>query len=185
MLFLWQRNMAEEVHQKYDFIDPHDPMSDGSPFIAESESPKHQYDAEYTNQIKATEGFHVDLIPIPSFWNGILPDDVNSKYTIEAANAAIEEFNRLNRLKGADLKLIKILNSNFLMVSGMIFFLTLQCSDGCFYEAKIYMPISSDCELMKFWPAKFWPRSRKDKNTNEEGGAEPEGSQIIGKKMKK
>ncbi|TXG70244.1 hypothetical protein EZV62_005179 [Acer yangbiense] len=85
-----------EVHQKYDFIDPHDPMWVRSPFIAKSELPKHQYFAEYANQLRDTE--------------------------------------------------------------------------------------ASDYELVKFRPAKFWPR--KDKNTNEEGSAEPEGSQIIGKNRK-
>ena len=48
------QNMAE-VHQKYDFIDPRDPMWDRSPFIAKSDLPKHQYFAEYANQLRDTE----------------------------------------------------------------------------------------------------------------------------------
>ncbi|KAK0599097.1 hypothetical protein LWI29_002352 [Acer saccharum] len=175
--------MAEEVHQKYEFIDTYDPIFRG-PFIteSESESPKHQYFDEYANQLKATEGFHVDLIPIPSVcctW--ILPYDVNSKLTIVAANAAIKEF---NRLKGADLQLFKLLNSNTKMTSRVLFFLTFQCSDGFFYEAKIYKGVIGDNELVMFRPSKFWPR--KDKYTiEEEGSAEPAGSQIIGNKRKK
>ncbi|KAK4852176.1 hypothetical protein QYF36_021655 [Acer negundo] len=173
----------EEVHQKYDYIDPHDPMRDCSPFIAKSDSPKHQFFVEYANQLKDTEGFHVDLIPIQSVcctW--ILPQNVNSPMIIEAAKAAIEEFNRLNRLKGANLKLSQILSSNCMMIESILFFLTFQCSDGCFYEAKIYQHTKSDYEFVKFRPAKFWPR--KNKYTYEEGGAEPKGSQIIAKRRK-
>ncbi|TXG65190.1 hypothetical protein EZV62_006465 [Acer yangbiense] len=160
------QNMAE-VHQKYDFIDPHDPMWDCSPFIAKSDSPKHQYFVEYANQLKDTEGFHVDLIPIQSVcctW--ILPQNVNSPMIIKAAKTAILKFEELNRLKGANLTLDQILSCNY----------------DCFYEAKIYLHMARDYELVMFRPAKFWPR--KNKYTNEEGGAEPEGSQIIGKKRK-
>ncbi|KAK1581091.1 hypothetical protein Q3G72_003011 [Acer saccharum] len=105
--------MAEEVHQKYDFIDPHDPMWDCSPFIAKSDSPKHQYFIEYANQLKDTEGFHVDLIPIQSVcctW--ILPQNVNSPMIIKAAKTAILKFEELNRLKGANLTLDQILSCN-------------------------------------------------------------------------
>ncbi|KAK0600441.1 hypothetical protein LWI29_015066 [Acer saccharum] len=176
--------MAEEAHQKYDFIDPHDPMWDCSPFIAKSDSPKHQYFIEYANQLKDTEGFHVDLIPIQSVcctW--ILPQNVNSPMIIKAAKTAILKFEELNRLKGANLTLDQILSCNCMMIDRILFFLTFQCSDGCFYEAKIYLHMARDYELVMFRPAKFWP-SIKNKNTNEECGAEPEGSQIIGKKGK-
>ncbi|KAK1587263.1 hypothetical protein Q3G72_011223 [Acer saccharum] len=127
-----------EVHQKYDFIDPYDPMWDRSPFKAKSDLPKHQYFAEYANQLRDTEG--------------------------------------------ANLKLRQILSSNCVLLESVLYFLTFQCSDNCFYEAKIYLH-DSGYELVKFRSAKFWPR--KDKNTNEEGGAELEGSQIIGKNRKK
>ena len=63
-------------------------------------------------------------------------------------------------MQGANLNLGQILNSNCVMVSGMIYFLTLQCSDGLFYEAKIYMPITGDCQLFIFRPAKYWPWPR-------------------------
>ncbi|KAK1587638.1 hypothetical protein Q3G72_015200 [Acer saccharum] len=168
-----------EVHQKYDFIDPYDPMWDCSPFKAKSDLPKHQYFAEYANQLRDTEGFHVDLIPIAACSRWILPRDVNSPMTIEAAEAAIKE---INTLKGANLKLRQILSSNCVLLESVLYFLTFQCSDNSFYEAKIYLH-DSGYELVKFRSAKFWPR--KSKYTNEEGGAEPEGSQIIGKKRKK
>ncbi|KAK1577924.1 hypothetical protein Q3G72_006783 [Acer saccharum] len=168
-----------EVHQKYDFIDPYDPMWDRSPFKAKSDLPKHQYFAEYANQLRDTEGFHVDLIPIASCSRWILPRNVNSPMTIKAAEAAIKEF---NTLKGANLKLRQILSSNCMLLESVLYFLTFQCSDNSFYEAKIYLH-DSGYELVKFRSAKFWPR--KSKYTNEEGGAEPEGSQIIGKKRKK
>ncbi|KAK3222095.1 hypothetical protein Dsin_009120 [Dipteronia sinensis] len=61
--------------------------------------------------------------------------------------------------EGASLKLIDIMASNGVMVSG-ISYLTLKCDDGHFYEAKIYMPITGDCELDIFRPAKYWPWPR-------------------------
>ncbi|KAK0598003.1 hypothetical protein LWI29_030710 [Acer saccharum] len=142
-----------EVHQKYDFIDPYDPMWDRSPFKAKSDLPKHQYFAEYANQLRDTEGFHVDLIPIAACSRWILPRDVNSPMTIEAAEAAIKEF---NTLKGANLKLRQILSSNCMLLESVLYFLTFQCSDNSFYEAKIYLH-DSGYQLVKFRSAKFWP----------------------------
>ncbi|KAK0601033.1 hypothetical protein LWI29_020718 [Acer saccharum] len=150
-----QQNMSE-VHQKYDFIDPYDPFWDGSPYIAEpTDKP---YFVEYANQLKTTEGFHVDLIPKSICCTGIVPEDVDSEGTIIAAKAAVEEF---NRLKGALFKLSKILNANCLIISSLLYFLTLQCSDGRFYEAKIDLQFrNKGCELVMFRPAKYYPRPR-------------------------
>ncbi|KAK1588801.1 hypothetical protein Q3G72_027212 [Acer saccharum] len=179
------QNMAEEVHRKYEFIYPPDGSWDHTPVKAESDSPEDQIFAVYENQLTATEGFHAQLPAEPDIpdacYDWIMPDEVDSKWTIKAANAAIKKF---NELKGADLKLIDIKDSNSQMVAGLIHFLTLQCSDGHIYEAKIYMPITGDCELYIFRPAKYWPWPRKDKNKNEEGDAEHEGSKVIGKKRK-
>ncbi|KAK4843567.1 hypothetical protein QYF36_010023 [Acer negundo] len=123
------QNMAEEMYQKYDFIDPYDPRWDGSPY--EAKPIDKPYFVEYANQLKTTEG--------------------------------------------ADLKLSKILNANCHIISSALYFLTLQCSDGLFYEAKIDMRFRDEgCALVMFRPAKYFPRTRKDKNTNDEGGAEPE-----------
>ncbi|KAI9186566.1 hypothetical protein LWI28_018604 [Acer negundo] len=117
------QNMAEEMYQKYDFIDPYDPRWDGSPY--EAKPTDKPYFVEYANQLKTTEG--------------------------------------------ADLKRSKILNANCHIISSALYFLTLQCSDGLFYEAKIDMRFRDEgCALVMFRPAK------KDKNTNDEGGAEPE-----------
>ncbi|TXG59425.1 hypothetical protein EZV62_013998 [Acer yangbiense] len=177
--------MAEEFHRKCEFIYPPDGSWDHTPVKAESDSPEDQIYAVYANQLRATEGFHAQPPAEPDIPDAccdwIVPDEVDSKWTIEAANAAIKKF---NELKGADLRLIDIKDSNSQMVAGFIHFLTLQCSDDHFYEAKIYMPITGDCQLFIFRPAKYWPWPRKDKNTNEEGDAEPEGSQVIGKKRK-
>ncbi|KAK3222118.1 hypothetical protein Dsin_009143 [Dipteronia sinensis] len=170
---------------EYEFIDPQDGTWDGSPIKAESDSLEDQLFAVYANQLKDTEGFHVQLPDGPNihddWYDWIRPDRLDSECTIEAADAAIK---KLNELKGAKLKLIDIKASNSQMVSGTIHFLTLKCSDDHFYEAKIYMPITGDCELDIFRRAKYWPWPRKDKNTNEEDDAEPEESQVIGKKRK-
>ncbi|KAL5578410.1 hypothetical protein UlMin_020109 [Ulmus minor] len=154
---------------QYEFMDHFDPLWDGSPYKA---VPTDKPDfIEYANQLKTTEGFHVEVIPKSKYYSLIVPERVDSKYTIEAANLAVEEF---NRLKGADLKLSKILNANCLLVSRALFFLTLQCVDGCFYEAKIYLGFGTESnELVMFRPAKYYPRpSRKDNDTNEEGCSE-------------
>ncbi|KAL5543536.1 hypothetical protein UlMin_007320 [Ulmus minor] len=150
---------------QYEFIDPFDSFWDGSPYKPEKND-KADF-IQYANQLKTTEGFHVDVIP-KKLWSGIVPESVDSEDTIEAANLAVEEF---NRLKGADLKLSKVLNTNCLFVTRTLFFLTLQCLDGCFYEAKIYFGYGiHTSELVMFRPAKYYPRPRKDEETNEGGG---------------
>ncbi|KAK2638145.1 hypothetical protein Ddye_025940 [Dipteronia dyeriana] len=88
--------MAEKVHKKYDFIDPYDPRWDGTPY--EAKPTDKPYFVEYANQLKTTEGFHVDLIPKSILCTWVIPYNVDSKYTVEAANSAVDEFNRLDGL---------------------------------------------------------------------------------------
>ncbi|KAK3217771.1 hypothetical protein Dsin_011741 [Dipteronia sinensis] len=72
-----------------------------------------------------------------------------------------QQLKSLTGLRGANLKLSQIRNSNLLMISSALYFLTLECSDGCFYEAKIDMKFRGEGrELVMFRPAKYFPRPR-------------------------
>ncbi|KAK2638645.1 hypothetical protein Ddye_026440 [Dipteronia dyeriana] len=193
--------MAEEVHQKYDFIDPYDSFLDGSPYKAKPTDKPWFF--EYVNQLKTTEVLflfpfllylkHHSVFMLISLLNhslamGFYPIVLTERTPLKQLTQQLKSLTGLSFMgRGADLKLSKILNANCLLISNALYFLTLQCSDGLVYEAKIDMPVIRDegRELVMFRPAKYFPRPRKDKNTNEEGDAEPEGLQVVGKKRKK
>ena len=71
-------------------------------------------------------------------------------------------------MQGANLKLRQILSSNCVLLESVLYFLTFQCSDNSFYEAKIYLH-DSGYELVKFRSAKFWPRYCYSKTNEVEG----------------
>ncbi|KAF4366595.1 hypothetical protein F8388_004259 [Cannabis sativa] len=127
--------MAEEEAPCYDFIDPvgYDwdctPSRKGPPISNDNFDPKIlRYDSDedeeailhYINQLE-------------------LSDDC-----IDAAYAAVEEF---NNLKGADLKFLKLLSVTSRITGGIFYFLTLQCTDERFYEAKIFITLEGARDL--------------------------------------
>ncbi|XP_062105596.1 uncharacterized protein LOC133817187 [Humulus lupulus] len=171
-------NMEEEVvlvagnnsnnNKKYDFIDPYDPYWDGKPYPTPKSKPVDPYpdpdepeDFEedvliVVNQLKLTDGFHVDYLPKGRRqWLAFNVRSADDEGGWKASRAAVAEF---NRLKGADLKLSKVLSVLSRMAAGVHYDLTLQCTDGCFYEARIFMGIGDAIELITFRPAKHWPR---------------------------
>ncbi|KAK3222088.1 hypothetical protein Dsin_009113 [Dipteronia sinensis] len=123
----------------------------------------------------------MDLIYLMTVAIGLCPTNLTQSGPLKLLTQQLKSLTSLRVLVSS---LSTLRHPSILMVSGFIHFLTLKCSDGALYEAKIYMPITGDCKLKIFRPAKYWPWLRKDKNTNEEDDTEPEGSQIIGKKRK-
>ncbi|XP_062113964.1 uncharacterized protein LOC133824973 [Humulus lupulus] len=166
-------NMEEEVvlvagnnsnnNKKYDFIDPY---WDGKPYPTLKSKPIYPYPDQpddfeedlliVVNQLKLTDSFHVDYLPKGRRqWLAFNVRSADDERGWKASLAAVAEFNRLN---GADLKLSKVLSVLSGMAAGVHYDLTLQCTDGCFYEARIFMEIGDAIELITFRPAKHWPR---------------------------
>ncbi|KAM6552481.1 hypothetical protein CsatB_013243 [Cannabis sativa] len=107
-------------------------------------------------QLLETDGFHVDYLPNEHKrnWYQIIMGNPSCKYTIEAANLAIAEY---NKLEGANLELREIINVLSKMVGGLYFALTLQCTDGKYYEVKV-LTLGPKIDLEMFRPAKHYPR---------------------------
>lgn len=51
-----------------------------------------------------------------------------------------------NCFQGKNLDFIKIVRANQQLVNGKMFYLTFEASDGCFYEAKVFVPPSFEPE---------------------------------------
>ncbi|KAF4377599.1 hypothetical protein G4B88_006879, partial [Cannabis sativa] len=128
---------------KYDFIEEMDPYYDGKTFPpSDSDDDDSEDEAGWLsviNQLKLTDGFQVDHLPNnQANWSSFVVESfykTYDKYTIEAAHAAIAEF---NKLKGANLELKKIVTSIFSLGPREYSF-TLECTDGCYYEARVFM----------------------------------------------
>uniref|UniRef100_A0A803PLA4 Cystatin domain-containing protein n=1 Tax=Cannabis sativa TaxID=3483 RepID=A0A803PLA4_CANSA len=101
--------------------------------------------------------FHADKPKKRFYWTSFVVDKVTSQDCIDAAHVAVEEF---NNLKGADLKFLKLLNVTSRITGGIFYFLTLQCTDERFYEAKIFITLEGARDLFMFRPAKHYPRPR-------------------------
>ncbi|XP_030502106.1 uncharacterized protein LOC115717277 isoform X2 [Cannabis sativa] len=167
---LTNKNMAEEEAPCYDFIDPvgYDwdctPSRKGPPISNDNFDPKIlRYDSDedeeailhYINQLELSDGFHADKPKKRFYWTSFVVDKVTSQDCIDAAYAAVEEF---NNLKGADLKFLKLLSVTSRITGGIFYFLTLQCTDERFYEAKIFITLEGARDLFMFRPAKHYPR---------------------------
>ncbi|XP_030486004.2 uncharacterized protein LOC115702717 isoform X2 [Cannabis sativa] len=155
---------------KYDFIEEMDPYWDGKTFPSDSSDDDDSEDEagwlSVINQLKLTDGFQVDHLPNnQANWSSFVVESfykTYDKYTIEAAHAAIAEF---NKLKGANLELKKIITSIFSLGPREYSF-TLECTDGCYYEARVFMVGKEKFDLTIFRPAKHYPRPTPAETSN-------------------
>ncbi|KAF4404021.1 hypothetical protein G4B88_014477, partial [Cannabis sativa] len=147
---LTNKDMAEEEAPCYDFIDPVGYDWDCTPF---RKGPPHPTKISIPKYFD----FHADKPKKRFYWTSFVVDKVTSQDCIDAAHVAVEEF---NNLKGADLKFLKLLNVTSRITGGIFYFLTLQCTDERFYEAKIFITLEGARDLFMFRPAKHYPRPR-------------------------
>ncbi|PON52949.1 Cystatin domain containing protein [Trema orientale] len=93
--------------------------------------------ARYKETLQRTEGFCIDesvgFLPIIAGIGHMDPDDEDA---ISGAKAAVEA---LNARTGQNLELRRIVRVNAQAVAGELLYITLQASDDCFYEAKVYI----------------------------------------------
>ena len=61
-------------------------------------------------------------------------------------------------LQGTNLGFHRLVRATSKLMVGMLAYMTLQCTDGCFYEAKVYRRFSNPWELYIFRLAKHYPR---------------------------
>ncbi|XP_060972732.1 uncharacterized protein LOC115725501 isoform X4 [Cannabis sativa] len=116
-------------------------------------------------QLLETDGFHVDYLPNKhkrNWYQKILGNSC-CKYTIEAANLAVAEY---NKLEGANLEITEIIN--VIQIGFDYYYLTLQCTDGKYYEVKVFLQMSPEIDLEMFRPAKHYPRPTTTTTTSEE-----------------
>ncbi|KAF4349507.1 hypothetical protein F8388_008450 [Cannabis sativa] len=116
-------------------------------------------------QLLQTDGFHVDYLPNKhkrNWYQKILGNSC-CKYTIEAANLAVAEY---NKLEGANLEIREIIN--VIQIGFDYYYLTLQCTDGKYYEVKVFLQMSPEIDLEMFRPAKHYPRPTTTTTTTSE-----------------
>ncbi|KAF4366591.1 hypothetical protein F8388_004255 [Cannabis sativa] len=163
---LTNKDMAEEEAPCYDFIDPvgYDwdctPFRKGPPHPTTISIPKYfvtiQMKTRKLSFIISTNSNSLMIFMLISRKNDFTGlHKVTSQDCIDAAHVAVEEF---NNLKGADLKFLKLLNVTSRITGGIFYFLTLQCTDERFYEAKIFITLEGARDLFMFRPAKHYPR---------------------------
>ncbi|XP_060972735.1 uncharacterized protein LOC133038666 isoform X1 [Cannabis sativa] len=129
------------------------PVSDSS----DEEDDEYEQDWAIVNkQLIETDGFHVDYLPNQHKrnWYQKILGISSCKYAIDAANLAIAEY---NKLEGANLELREIINVMYEMTGGLYYALTLQCTDGKYYEVKV-LKLGPKIDLEMFRPAKHYPR---------------------------
>ncbi|XP_062102686.1 multicystatin-like isoform X1 [Humulus lupulus] len=121
----------------------------------------------YMEQVMKWEGFHVDDFDIPFEHTEVLivPSTNKSSGVKDAAKFAVEEYNK-DKLEAIKLKRIVKWNYNQMIVKGMWYFMTLEATNGCFYEAKVYLSPWDDETLSNileiFRLAKFYPMTTHD-----------------------
>uniref|UniRef100_A0A803QT05 Cystatin domain-containing protein n=2 Tax=Cannabis sativa TaxID=3483 RepID=A0A803QT05_CANSA len=154
-------NTNNNNNNKYDFIEEMDPYWDGKTFPSDSSDDDDSEDEAgwltVINQLKLTDGFQVDHLPnSKAIWSALVVESFYKTYdkcTIEAAHAAVAEF---NKLKGANLELKRIVTSLYSSPGEYSF--TLECTDGCYYEARVFIVGKEKFDLTIFRPAKHYPR---------------------------
>ncbi|PON52948.1 Cystatin domain containing protein [Trema orientale] len=91
----------------------------------------------YRENVRRTEGFYIGenlgRLPIIA---GISHMDPNDEDAISGAKAAVEA---LNARTGQNLELKRIVRVNAQAVAGVLLYITLEASDDCFYESKVYI----------------------------------------------
>ncbi|POO01602.1 Proteinase inhibitor I25, cystatin, conserved region [Trema orientale] len=112
---------------------------------------------EFHRQIHESEGFYVGPWPLECnyYGAGITPYDSNDEKAIAAAKFAVEasDYNKDGR---GHLEYKRIVRINMLWTEGLLFYITLQASDQCFYEAKVLEGFDSTHKLEMFRPAQHY-----------------------------
>ncbi|KAM6552478.1 hypothetical protein CsatB_013240 [Cannabis sativa] len=116
-------------------------------------------------QLLQTDGFHVDYLPNKhkrNWYQKIIMGCTSYKYTIEAANLAVAEY---NKLQGVNLEIREIIN---VIIRGFdYYYLTLECTDGKYYEVQV-LKMGPKVDLDMFRPAKHYPRPTTTTTTTSE-----------------
>lgn len=110
------------------------------------------------------------------------PAGLTEPHAISIATSAVEEFNRLKvcfqfyihwgfififiyynfivtlQSQGTKLEFSRVVRMTGVHMTGLLAYITLQCKDGGFYEAKAFKPMWDPFQLYIFRPAKHYPR---------------------------
>ncbi|POO01601.1 Proteinase inhibitor I25, cystatin, conserved region [Trema orientale] len=116
---------------------------------------------EYHQQIHESEGFYVGERPVksrPYIGSGITRHSANDEKAIAAAKFAVEAS---DHNKGEDcggrLEFRKVVRVNIMRAAVFVYYITLQGSDQCFYEAKVLENIHHlTYQLKMFRPAQHY-----------------------------
>ncbi|PON36346.1 Cystatin domain containing protein [Parasponia andersonii] len=91
----------------------------------------------YRENVRRTEGFYIGenlgRLPIIAGIGHMDPDDEDA---ISGAKAAVEAHNART---GQNVELKRIVRVNAQAVAGEVLYITLEASDDCFYESKVYI----------------------------------------------
>ncbi|XP_062102672.1 putative F-box protein At3g16210 [Humulus lupulus] len=127
-----------------------------------------EFDTYNWEELDKWEGFHVvdDLDIVPNENGTIRPGYETTSLAKDAAMFAMEEHNK-DRLEIEAIELKKIVKANGIMlVQGFWIFLTLEATDGTFYEAKVYLSppnhqtLSNKLDFLRL--AKHYPMPSKN-----------------------
>ncbi|PON93103.1 Cystatin domain containing protein [Trema orientale] len=96
------------------------------------------YLAAYSQQVEASEGFYLDYDALPSkcrHYATFRPVPPTNERVVAGAHFGLGIYNANHR--GSNLRLARIVRANSEQVAGMMYYITLQATDGCFYELKL------------------------------------------------
>ncbi|GMN62094.1 hypothetical protein TIFTF001_031177 [Ficus carica] len=124
---------------------------------------------KYAWQITESEGFYVEenLDLGVNLKSGRIHPSTEGDMDNEilATYFAVEEY---NKKEGKDLIIVRLVRSNWQRVAGYpTYFLTLEASDGCLYEAKVFQSMRDKFELLLFRPAKYNPGAESRSSSDE------------------
>ncbi|XP_062086913.1 uncharacterized protein LOC133793618 isoform X1 [Humulus lupulus] len=119
----------------------------------------------YKEQLLKWEGFHVDCFDIPMRYAPAHMISPALETTSLAKDAAIFALEKHNKYRLAPIiKLKRIVKANGMLVNGLWIYLTLEATNGYFYEAKVYLSPPKDRTLsnrLEFLRrAKHYPMTR-------------------------
>ncbi|PON55804.1 Translation initiation factor 2, gamma subunit [Trema orientale] len=138
---------------------------------------------EYREQVRAYEGFHVDVNVFHRRGRIITPVDKDDELMNEKVKAAVAfAVEKYNQSEGKDLKLKRVVKANSKIVLGFIFYLTLEANDRCFYEAKVFDEVGGDGhKLLFFRSAKYYPLVSEKKKEEKRSSLQATRSVKFGK----